>query len=569
MKILIISFLILVGSLASCVKLDRTPQGIIFSDQLNSSENIDKMVTAAYSALGNDNGFDSYTGLWALGDIRAGDAYKGGDGVGDQDYLNDFEVFQERPDNRTVGNVWVALYTAIGRVDDALARLDAVSDDKFPLKLERQAEMRFLRGHFYFLLKIYYKYIPWFDETVPVESRDSISNRSLSDDALWGKIADDFKFAADNLPGDQADVGRPTKWAAKGYLAKTLLYRAYKQNDKYQVSSIDQSLLTQVVSLCDEVIQSKKYALSQDFADNFLTEHENGPESIFAIQFSKDDGTPQGRLDWGHYLDYPMNPDYGCCAFHAPSQNLVNAFRTDKDGLPMFDDFNKVDVGLDDFKTYTFDPRLDHTVAIPGHPYKYEPYFVFQKSWDRSPQIYGYFLSMKETVAADDPSFQKTPPFMSSSKNQDIIRYDDILLWKAEALIELGKQDDALPIINAVRIRAANSTGLLTQEDGTYTSSYKIGTYQPGVNCVWTQDFARKALRWERRLEFAMEGFRFFDLVRWGITPNYIDTYITAESSKRQYLVGVHFQAGKFEYMPIPISQIDYSKGVLIQNAGY
>lgn len=236
----------------------------------------------------------------------------------------------------------------------------------------------------------------------------------------------------------------------------------------------------------------------------------------------------------------------------------------------MFTGYNNSDaVQGNDFLNATFDPRLDHTVAILGHPFKYEPYFVYQTTWARAPQIYGPFTSLKDNVAADDPSFQKIPPFMSSSKNWELIRYSDLLLWKAEALIELGRENEALPLINQVRQRAANSTGMLKQANGSFTSNYKISIYQPGVNCTWTSGYAREALRRERRMEFAMEGNRFFDLVRWGIADTYLNSYFTSESSKRSYLKTAHFQKGRDEYLPIPLNQINYSKGVYKQNPGF
>jgi len=380
-------------------------------------------------------------------------------------------------------------------------------------------------------------------------------------------VAEDFRFAADNLPETQGDKGRPNKYAAKAYLAKALLYAAYQQDENNQVTGINTALLTEVNSLCDEVINSGQYALDPDFADNFLTQHENSSESVFAIQYSKDDGTPKGRLDYGHVLNYPMNQEYGCCGFHVPSHDMINAFKTDAKGLPMFDSYNQNDVAASlDFKTNTFDPRLDHTVAIPGHPYKYKPDFLFERSWARAPEVYSAFASLKEAVAYDDPSFQKIPPFMSSSKNWTIIRYADVLLFKAEALIELGRQDEALPLINQLRTRAANSTALLKQADGSYSSHYGISAYTADG---WTQDFARQALRWERRLEFATEGYHFFDLVRWGVADKVMNAYFDIEKTRSSHLSDAVFQKGRDEYFPIPLNQINYSRGLYQQNIGW
>lgn len=548
--------------------LDEQPQGLVSSADLNTPGNIEKMVISAYSLLGSDQ-WPFVSAMWPQGSVRGDDAYKGGDGPNDQANMHAYEVFTlNRVDNGDTDATWYRLYVNISRVNDALNRLNNIDEAEFPLKKVRQAEMHFLRGHFYFGLKKLFKYMPYIDETIPTEEYETISNDVYSNDELWTKIADDFRFAVENLPESQPEKGRASKNAAKAYLAKTLLFQAYQQDETNQVTSIDNAKLEEVVNLCSEL--EGRYQLHDDFAKNFLTQYENGIESIFAIQYSNNDATPLGRLDWSHKLNYPMNPEFGCCGFHAPSQNLVNAFKTDENGLPLFDTFNEEDVkaGTNDFQTNTFDPRLDHTVAIPGHPYKYSDY-IFENSWVRSPQIYGYYMSLKETVAPNDPSFQKAPPFMSSTKNWDILRYDEVMLWKAEALIELGRQDEALPLINALRKRAAESTSLLKQADGTLVSNYNIDEYEPGVNCTWTQDFARKALRWESRLETAMEEDRFFNLVRWGIAAETLNNYFEEERTKVSYLDIAVFTKGRDEYLPIPLNQVNFSEGLYKQNNGW
>lgn len=566
-KILICLLISMIGTVSCNKFLDQTPQGVIDSESLNTPENIDKLVIAAYSMLGNEMIHTSYS-LWPWGSMRSGDAYKGGDGPGDNSEWHDYETFvTNRTTNSRTDLMWAQCYNAIRRINEALERINTLDAADFPIKVQRQAEMRFLRGHFYFMLKILFKHIPYIDETVAQDAYATVSNRQFTSDELWNKIADEFKFAIDNLPEEQSEIGRPLKTTAQAYLAKTILFKAYRQDDNNAVTSIDQADLNEVIALCDEVINSGRYDLSEDFSENFQGATENGKESVFAIQYSKNDGTPFGRINMGQALVYPMNQEFGCCWQHIPSQNLVNGFKTGANGLPMFENYDDFDVTEgDDFLDNSFDPRLDHTVAIPGHPWKYKPDFVYQKSWARAPEIYGYYTTLKGTVAPDDPTFQKIPPFMSSSFNWQLIRFADLLLWKAEALIELGRKDDALPLINEVRQRAANSTGRLKQLNGDFTSNYHIELYQPGVNTSWTADDALQALRWERRLEFAMEGSRFFDLVRWGIAAEYLNNYFATESSKRTYLETAGFQKGRDEYLPIPLNQINYSKGLYIQN---
>jgi hypothetical protein len=362
-------------------------------------------------------------------------------------------------------------------------------------------------------------------------------------------------------------VARANKFAAAAYLAKTRLYQAYEQDENFNVININTTRLQEVVDMCDVVITSGIYDLFDNFGKNFTYGYDNTVESIFAIQFSKDDGTVSGKIDLLHMGDYSMAPGYGCCHANVPTQNLVNAFKTDANGLPMFNTYNDSDMSdPEDFQTNTVDPRLDHTVGIPTHPFKYDLTFVYDYSWARTPSVYGYFASMKQTQLPTSPSF-KNIGFIGSSKNWDILKYDDVLLMKAEALIELGQQNAALPIINEIRTRAAN-TDWLKYTDGTTFSNYRISTYQDGVNINWTKDNARIALQWERRLEFAGESSRFHDLVRWGIASETVNNYFLEEKTKRTYLNGAAFTDGKNEYFPIPYSQIILSKGLYEQNSG-
>lgn len=553
--------------------LEVSPQGTVSDEELNSPENIDGLIIAAYAMLGNDH-YSVPNQLWPWGDLRSGDAYKGGDGPADISIYHAMEVFSTiQPDMSAyapsaLGDLnnkkWERLYTSVSRTNNAIARLNEIDADEYSKKVARIAEMRFLRGHYYFDLKILFKYMPWIDETASAAEIEQINNTEYTNDELWTKIADEFRFAADNLPETQSDAGRPDKYTAKAYLAKVLLYQAYAQDENHQITSIDQAKLEEVVELVDEVITSGGFDLEPDFANSFLWENENGPESVWAIQRSRDDGTSTGNIDFGAMLNSPMSTEFGCCWFHIPSQNLVNAFKTDTDGLPQFDDFNNSDL---DLTTNTVDPRLDHTVAQPGKPWKYETSIIYtEDEWARQPGIYGPYSSLKENVSPNCECFERIPPFMSSSKNTILIRFSDVLLWKAEALIELGRHAEALPIINDIRQRAKSSTALLQDGSGNDLSLYHV---EPYSGTGWTQDFARQALRWERRVELAMEGHRFFDLVRWGIAAETLGEYFTNEKGKREYLNTAGFVAGKHEYMPIPQQQINLSNGLYKQNEGY
>jgi hypothetical protein len=567
-RYLYIAILMPVLLLLSCTEsfLDVKPQGTVEESMLQTPKNADALVTAAYAML-NDMGSGLQADTWYSA-IRSGDNYKGGAGTADFGGYYAIEMVSPLQSNDgTVAGAWSSGYTGISRCNKALAVLNTLTDEEMPLRKVRIAELRFLRGHWMFLLKRLFKYPVYVDETMTNEDILNRSNKEFTNEELWNLIADDFQYGVSNLPPTQPEIGRANKYAAAAYLAKTRLYQAYEQDENYNVININTSRLQEVVDMCDVVITSGIYDLFDNFGKNFTYGYDNTVESIFAIQFSKDDGTVSGKIDLLHMGDYSMAPGYGCCHANVPTQNLVNAFKTDANGLPMFNTYNDSDMSdPEDFQTNTVDPRLDHTVGIPTHPFKYDLTFVYDYSWARTPSVYGYFASMKQTQLPTSPSF-KNIGFIGSSKNWDILKYDDVLLMKAEALIELGQQNAALPIINEIRTRAAN-TDWLKYTDGTTFSNYRISTYQDGVNINWTKDNARIALQWERRLEFAGESSRFHDLVRWGIASETVNNYFLEEKTKRTYLNGAAFTDGKNEYFPIPYSQIILSKGLYEQNSG-
>lgn len=558
--------------MVSCSKsyLDYTPKGTITASQLANPTETENLVYSAYATLGNSGSSVPYASDWVYGSVRSDDAYKGGGGITDGAEIGYMEVYNLLLPTQGpfLNNTYVALYNNISRVNNVLGNLNNLTDAQMPLRKIRIGEMRFLRGHFTFLLKRLFKRIAYIDESIPADSLTLISNRKYTNDQLWDKIAADFQAAANVLPATQPQIGRANQYAALAYLAKVRLYQAYEQDDNNNVVNINQAKLQQVVTLCDQVINSGKYSLYNDFGKNFTFGYENGPESIIAIQYSVNDGTQFGRVALDYALNYNQSSSYGCCSFHNPSQNMVNAFKT-QNGLPMFSTFNNTSmVNSADFQTNTVDPRLDHTAGIPTHPFKYSPSFVVSTSWARTPGIYGNFVAMKECQLP--ANVVKVGPFFGSSQNIDIIRYDDVLLMKAEALIQLGQQGAALPIINQIRTRAANSTAWLKDINGNNTSNYNITTYQDGVNIAWTQANAFLALQWERRLEFAMESPRFFDLVRWGIAAETLNAYIAVEKTRHTFLASAAFTKGRDEYLPIPQAQIDLvPSGVYIQNSGY
>ncbi len=558
-------------SVASCGgsdQLDTAPQAVLTEEQVATAENVDALVIAAYSYIGNDH-YTAPNFLWPTGNLRAGDAHKGGNGPSDifayhalslyEPLVPDMESFP--PDLIDLNDKkWTRNYTGISRVNAALKIINETPAAELPNGNLQSAELRFIRGFFYFDLKIHHKHIPWIDETMTQEDILSASNRDLTDQQLWDKIAEDFRVGAETLPDVQVDVGRASALSAKAFLAKTLLYQAYEQDDLHNVVNINQDKLNEVVALVDEIEASGVFSLADDYAENFLFEFENGQESVFAIQRSLNDGSPDGRGSWPSALNAPISSEsgFGCCGFHVPTENFVNAFKTDQDGLPQFDSYNDANYRVE---TDYVDPRLDHTVAMEGKPFKYDENYIHGgDSWARAPAIYGNFNAIKDMENPECDCRGANGPFPIFSLNTPIIRYSDVLLWKAEALIELDRFAEALPIINRIRERAANSTERLNN-----ASLYRISTY----TAFSSKQQARQALRFERRLELGLEGHRFFDLVRWGIAKETIDSYLSVEQSRKPYLVDAKFTKNKHEYLPIPNQQINLSGGIYIQNPGY
>lgn len=560
MKKLNITLLVLITvfTFSSCQDFLEVPSyGILTEDNLTGVEQVENEVISAYAAIGNDE-INRPLSLWNYGNVRSDDAYKGGNDQNDGDFLHFLEISSPSIGNETwyTDVFWYRNYVAISRANFALRLLNNISEEEMPNKKIRMAEMRFLRGHMHFIQKIIFKMVPYIDETMSAEDIAGVSNVKYSNDELWQKIADDFQFAYDNLPTSQTEVGRANKYAAAAYLAKVYLYKAYRQDEMHNVISVDAADLQKVLDLTAFVMTSP-YRLENDFAYNFLPgEYENGPECLFAVQYSTDDGTTYGRLNMGNALTTPTPGG----DFNKPSQDLVNAFKT-TNGLPQFDNFSTTNYNETTDKT---DPRLFHTVAIPGKPYKYTN-VNYEQNQSRNPGMYGYYSSLKENVDPASEYYVKTGPWFANTKNNIIIRYADVILMRAEALIETGNYADALPLINQVRNRARVSTGLI----GFAVSKINIQTYQDGVNCTWNQEFARKALRWERRLEFAMEGSRFFDLVRWGVADSVLNAYYLNQAPTHTFFQGAQFSKNKNEYVPVPIQQINFSKGIYQQNYGF
>ena len=561
--------------------LDNTPQGSLSDGVMNSPEAIDLLVNAAYASLygmTNEQGDPCMrpTTNWSYGEVRADNAYKGGGGEGDVWDVHAMETFQLQSNNGNLDGKWFNLYSLISRCNSALRVLKAADPNEYKDRDMRMAEIKVIRAHHYFELVRLFNKVPYIDEDLKVSEYVDVPNDQYTRKEHLARIAADLLDAAEDLPEKQGEVGRINRNIALAYAAKVKLYEAYEQDEEtHAVTNVNKALLREVVELIDQV---KGYDLLTDFQQLDMIDYENGSESVFAVQYSMNDGSSDGgRINWSNLLNSPGgNSPYHGDGFFLPSQDLINAYQTDENGLPVFDYQSRPDYGVVEFidETHqnlsntepTVDPRLDFVVGRPTITYKTYRETPCQ-SWVRDRGVYGHNCAKRFWVSPESPDMIQGWPWGASELNWQIIRYADLLLYKAEALIELGEDlETARQLINRVRQRAMDSEYVKDFNDPTKNAAnYKIGLY-PAEG--WTQDYARKALRTEMRLEKALEGERFFDLVRWGIAKDVMTRYFEAEKDQRVYYQVAKFDAGE-EYFPIPVAQYNFSLGRYTQNPGY
>ena len=568
---------------SSCAdSLNIAPKQVLDESLLNKPEDMEGFVTAAYARMTDIPSWDSPFSPWWTGSLRSDDSYKGGGGTWDGDGWHFMETFVGvTPNGWPLDFPWYVSYQIIQRCNTAIQKLENISAEEFPQKNARLGEVLFIRTFTHFRLKQFFKYMPYIDEHVVGTSTEfeAVPNRDLSqpnDQYLWERILADFKKAEELLPDIQPEKGRVDKNAATAMVARTLMFMAYEQDDRHAVVNINKDRLNEALVYLDKLTNQEgaKVGLQPDFAENFdIAFDNNTKESIWEIQYSIDDGSSTGgKINRSEGLNHPFQwGGFQCCGFHHISYTMANAFKTGPDGLPMFDTYNNgsyADGAEAFFGQNTFDPRFSHTAVAPGQPWKYDPDLLFETRGIRNGAEYGYLKSVKELVPPDCNCLLYDG-WQFNSMNKRMIRYDEVLLWKAEVLIQLDRWDESLPLINKIRERAANSTGRLVMKDGSPVLNYKIEPYKPGVNCTWDKAFAWKALQWENRLELAGEGRRFFDLQRWGILEETMNAYFTVEKTRFSWMNIARFTAGRDEYFPIPQAQINWAKGNYTQNVGY
>ncbi|WP_337042883.1 RagB/SusD family nutrient uptake outer membrane protein [Emticicia sp. 17c] len=553
--------------------LNIKPTASLAQAQLSSKKGIEGALIAVYAQLnGRANRMASPTN-WVWGSIRGGDANKGTD-PGDFSDINPIQRFEYLTTQGVISDAWGGIYEGVARANSVLNLLKTAQADVTDADKKRiSAEARFLRGHYYFELNKLFKNAPYVDETLDYGSGiEKVKN----DQDLWPKIEADLKYAYDNLPETQTSVGRANKWAAASLLAK-----AYMFQKKFN----DAKALFDLIIANGQTTNGKKYALNAKYADIFRADNDNNAESVFAIQAAANTGSvnnanPEFDLNWP-YNTGPNGPG-NCCGFFQPSFELGNSFRTDAKGLPLLDgSYNsagnevKTDMGILSKDPFTpdagnLDPRIDHSIGRRGIPYL-DWIDHPGADWIRNQPNGGPYSNKKYAyyrtdIGKNQDNSSWTPGY--TAINFTIIRFADVLLMAAEAEVEVGSLEKARQYVNMIRSRAANPAGFVTK-NGAPAAKYVIATY----DTPWTsQAQARTAVRFERKLELSGEGYRFFDLVRWGVDVQEVNAYLTYESKKLPNTLGGSVYQAKHALLPIPQGQMDLlnqSEKILTQNPGY
>jgi tetratricopeptide (TPR) repeat protein len=570
LKVIIFSLIIMGAYSCGDNFLEVNPQGALDGSALQSPAGIEASLISAYSMLdgwngqwGNNGPWAKDAGHWIWSNVASDDAHKGSE-ASDIPQILEIEKFQWLPSNNLLEDLFLPRYEGIARVNATISLNASSTEIDAGRKAEIEAEARFLRAHYHFDIWRAFKNIPYYTEA------DEDYRKPNTEDIIPNIVAD-LEAAIAVLPTDQAEVGRVTKGAAQAYLGKVYMHNGQYAEAKAQF---------------DAVVASNKYSLAPCFHDNFNADKDNGSESVFAVQFSVNDGDPGANNgNYGTRLGFPHSGSpFGCCGFNQPTPDLVNAFKTDGSGLPVRD-------GADiDFTNDNIDPRLDWTVGRDGVPFY--NHGNHERSWIRDPSHGGIYSPKKTQFHADQDQYNSGASAGAwgpqvSAINYNIIRYADVLLMLAEAEVELGNLEAARALVNQVRNRAngcaqgpgtsASDIEVATNDAGITWANYNVGEY----TSAWSDaGAARDAVRLERRLELAMEGHRFYDLRRWGILESTMNAYIAANNSrtdgdelKRQHLVDANNVEAKHYAFPLPQVQIDLSEvdGTprLTQNPGF
>lgn len=536
------------GNVSCDSMLDTKPQGTFSADQIGEDEAV-SLMTAAYATLlchyfGNNESFAGPINNWVI-DLRSDDALKGGEAQSMEEYMHQLEIGNVQNNNDVINFKWRNNYYSISRCNTAINAFKMSNSLNDAQKAALIGEMKTLRAYYYFDMYRLFEKFPYFDEECSDPS--GVRADAYSRAEIISFIMKDLADAYEVMPETQSEAGRFNKYVAAAILARVALFESdWATVEKYS----------------EYVIASGKYSLYPNFLDMSKPEYNNMYESIMAVQFSSANAPEQ--YNFNNCLNCTSS-EFGIYGngddFYIGSQDLVNSFRTDAQGLPYLDGTSNSENVTSATYGGNVDPRLDFTFGRIGMPWRAprlnDPTYTYNEKWCLNLNLYGQYSCKKAYTAPDSPYCKPgIVPWGASSLNYVIIRYADVLLMKAEALIEQNKDlDNARLLINQVRAKAARSI------DPTYSpidvdptkANYEIREY-PSTG--WNQDYARRAVRMERRLELAMEGLRWFDLLRWGNVQETMTKYFQFEQQFQPYYSNAVVPMNAL-YFPIPLAQVD------------
>jgi hypothetical protein len=575
------------------------PQGTLNETTLENKVGVEASLIAAYRAVEWNNGVGGAWGNaasnWVWGSVPSDDAYKGSEAA-DQPPINDIEAYHWATADAEsyLNDKWRGAYEGVVRSNAALRLLDrvvAAKPGEVPAADAKsiEGEALFLRAHYHFEAWRVWGNIAYYEKGDTTDFRKA----NLTSAEVLTQILEDLDAAIGLLPTSprNGQIGRATQWTAKAYKGRVQVYAK-----QYAAA----------LTTLRDVRANGPYALeaSYDRVWTGFQEFANGKETIFAYQASVNDGEPSGNnSNYGERLNFPHSGShFGCCGFHQPSQNLVNFYQVDAAGLPLAltnASWNARDLNLTGAGSAALpvDPRLDWTVGRDGVPYK--DWGVHEPGWIRAPAYGGPYSPKKNAheAASGAESTVGWVPTQLNGVNIHIFRYADMLLLLAEAEVEAGSLENARVIVNEIRARAgvrAQGCGLPADSKAAAAvvalypacagdsrmavpitdpsirwAVYRVGPYPSFAS----QAFARTAVQYERRLELAMEGQRFFDLRRWGTAEQVLNAYLAVEKNRRPYLIGAEAFTARHYLYPIPAIQIELSRlngqNTLKQNTGW
>lgn len=568
LSIIFAALLVLNGCQSEKDFFDIKPKGSLGEDVLATEKGINTLLIGAYSMVdGTSDGFDLNVSSinWVFGDVRGMTANKGTD-AGDASGLNPIQRYEETASNSYVNDKWRVNYESIARCNSVISvtnkalEAGSITQDQANVFIN---QARSLRGFFHMQLKNNFDMVAYIDENT---DHSAITNTADISD----QIIADFT-AGTNLPQDMTDIGRWNKTVAQVFLAKALMQF---KHDYATAKTILQDVVANGVKPNGEAI-----GLATTYGEIFDIVERNGLESVYTVQASVNDGSGGMNGAHGALLNFPYKGGAspgGCCGFFQPTQEYVNSFRTDANGLPLPNyTYNnspvKNDQGLTPNDAFTpdagnLDPRLDWSVGRRGIPY-WDWGLHTGSDWIRDQSYAGPYSPKKQVYKkSQEGVFTEVGGWTSgwTANGYRMIRYSEVLLLLAECQIETGDLPGGMANINLVRARAANPDGFVKLENGTPAANYKIGLYTSFADA----DAARYALRMERKLELGMEGHRFFDLKRWGIAITETSRALTYEKTMPWggSLYGSATVGAEDLNLPVPQRQIDLSNGMLVQN---